>query len=76
MARVAAEHLVAVGDGALVVPGEEVDGGALVPSFREVGLALDDLREAGDRRLVLSGLHLLDAARHQRIDRGFARAAP
>ena len=76
MARVAVQYLVAVGDGSLVVAGKVVHRGALVPAFGEVGLALDDLGERGDRRLVLASLHLVDAACHEAVDGRIARAAP
>src|SRR5712692_7131548 len=74
--RVAPHHLVAVLERFLVLPGQEIDGGALVPTFREVGPLLDDLGKGleGARGIVAS--HLLGSHREEGVHLGIAGAAP
>src|SRR5262249_8593445 len=74
--RVALDHLVAVLKRPVVLPDEEVHGRPLVPAFRELGLAADDLAEGGDGGLRLAVVHLLHPHREQLIHDGVARAAP
>src|SRR5215475_246061 len=74
--RVALDHLVAVLERLVVLPDEEVHGRPLVPAFRELGLAADDLAEGGDGGLRLAVIHLLHSHREQLIHGGVARAAP
>src|SRR5215471_2761213 len=70
------DHLVAVLQRLVVLADEEVDGRPLVPAFRELGLAPDDLAEGADGSLGLTVVHLLHPDREEPIDGGIARAAP
>src|SRR6266850_935917 len=57
--RVSLHHLIAVLERLLVLAHEEVDGGPLVPGFREVGFSLDRLREGLHRGRAVAAAHLL-----------------
>src|SRR5262252_5225315 len=70
------DHLVAVLQRLVVLADEEVDGRPLVPAFRELGLAPDDLAEGADGGLGLTVVHLLHPDREEPIDGRIARAAP
>src|SRR5262245_46522959 len=74
--RVALDHLVAVLQRLVVVADQEVDGRALVPALRELGLEPDDLAEGGDGRLALALVHLLHPHREERVHLRVARPAP
>ena len=76
VARVALHHLVAVGERAPVVAGEEIRGGALVPALRESGFALDDVAEDGDGLRNVPGLHQRRTLGEGAVDAGVARTAP
>src|SRR5215471_13275340 len=73
---IALDHLVAVLQRLVVLADEEVDGRPLVPAFRELGLAPDDLAEGADGSLGLTVVHLLHPDREEPVDGGIARAAP
>src|SRR4030095_5089947 len=76
VARVALHHLVAVLERLLVLAHQEIDGGPLVPAFREVGPPLDDRGERGDGGRSLAAAHLLDADLEQVVGLRVAGAAP
>src|SRR6185503_10416274 len=59
VARVALQHLVAVGDRFPVVAGEVVDRGAAVPALRVIGFFPDHLAEERDGLVIPAGLHVL-----------------
>src|SRR5713101_3125740 len=74
--RVALHHLVAVLERFLVLSGQEINGGALVPAFREVGPRLDDSGEGLDGAGGIAAAHLLDSHREEGVHLGVAGAAP
>src|SRR5262245_32100909 len=74
--RVALDHLVAVLQRLVVVADQEVDGRALVPALRELGLEPDDLAERGNGGLALALVHLFHSHLEERVHLGIAGAAP
>src|ERR1044072_3804129 len=74
--RVPLHDLVAVVEGLLVLPQQEVDGGAPVPALPDVRLAVDDPGEGLHRARAVAAIHLLDAGLHQPVDLLVAGAGP
>src|SRR5712692_2235812 len=74
--RVALHHLVAVLERFLVLSRQEIDGGALVPAFREVRPRLDDFGEGLDGARGIAAAHLLDSHREEGVHLVVAGAAP
>src|SRR5215510_882658 len=76
MVRIAPERLLAVGDRALVVLGDEADGRALVPAFGKLGSARDHAGEDVLGRGEIAALHQLDPFAQERVDLRVAGAMP